>query len=288
MSAHVRKQASALHWHPRRLLASLARGILLVPLVLLVLLPIAVAVFHGFRSHAEILRDPFSWPSRWRAENYTSVLTSPGFWQMLGNSAFVGFATTLGTVFLSSMAAYACARIRFAGREALYLFLILGLFFPMGVALLPLYLIARDLRLLNSLWGVILPQIAFGLPVNMVILRRFFVQIPLDLEEAATLDGASYLQQFWYIFLPLMRPALAAVSALNFIGSWNAFFWPLLVLNSESKYTLPLGVMQFSTQYGGLDLGRVMAYVTLSMIPAIIFYVFAERHIVAGLTAGIR
>lgn len=288
MSRRTQEHAWAPRRSPRRLLAPLARGLLMTPLALLALLPIGIAAFHGFRSHAEILRDPFSWPSMWHVENYTSVLGSPLFWRMLGNSALIGLATTLGTVLLSSMAAYAFARIRFAGREALYQFLILGFFFPLAVALLPLYLIIRDLKLLDSPWGVILPQIAFGLPANILILRRFFAQVPLELEEAAALDGASYLQQFWYIFLPLMRPALAAVSALSFIGSWNAFFWPLLVLNTEAKYTIPLGVMQFSTQYGGLDLGRVMAYVTLSMVPTILFYLLAERHIVAGLTAGIR
>lgn len=255
-------------------------------LAFIVLVPIVVAVYGGFRSHAEILREPFSLPSRLYVENYTEVLKSRSFWRLLWNSTFIGLVTTFGTVLLATMAAYVFARMRFAGKELFYNFFILGFFFPMAVALLPLYLIIRDLKLLDSHWGVILPQIAFGLPANILILRRFFVQIPRELEEAAVIDGASYLQMFFYIFLPLMRPALAAVSVLVLVGSWNSFFWPLLVLNTEAKYTIPLGVMQFSTQYGGLDLGRVLAYVTLAMVPALVFYLFAERHIVTGLTAG--
>lgn len=270
----------------RRLLPQAAKVTVALVLAFIVLVPIVVAIYGGFRSHAEILREPFSLPSRLYVENYTEVLKSRSFWRLLWNSTFIGLVTTFGTVLLATMAAYVFARMRFVGKELFYNFFILGFFFPMAVALLPLYLIIRDLKLLDSHWGVILPQIAFGLPANILILRRFFVQIPRELEEAAVIDGASYLQMFFYIFLPLMRPALAAVSVLVLVGSWNSFFWPLLVLNTEAKYTIPLGVMQFSTQYGGLDLGRVLAYVTLAMIPTLVFYLFAERHIVTGLTAG--
>jgi len=255
-------------------------------LALIVLIPVMVSIYGGFRSHSELLREPFSPPSRLHVENYISVLQNSSFWRMMGNSAFIGIMTVLITLLLSAPSAYVFARIRFRFREFFYNFFILGFFFPLAVALLPLYLIIRDLRLLDTHWAVILPQVAFGLPFNILVLRRFFAQIPRELEEAAIIDGASYIQMLVYIFLPLMRPALAAVSVLIFIGSWNSFFWPLLVLNTESRYTLPLGVMQFSTQYGGLDLGRVLAYVSMAMIPALIFYLFAERHIVTGLTAG--
>lgn len=274
----------------RRSMRRIVRRVLLVilasALAFFVLVPVGVAVFGGLRTHAELLRDPFSWPSEWQVQNYTSLLSSGDFWRMVLNSVVIGLGSTFGVLVLSTLAAYVFARLRFPGKEVYYNFFVLGFFFPMAVAILPLYLIVRDLKMLDTFRGIILPQIAFGLPSTILILRRFFAQVPRELEEAALIDGASYLQMFFYIFVPLMTPALSAVSVLSLVGSWNSFFWPLLVLNTESKYTVPLGVMQFSTQYGGLDLGQVLAYVSLSMVPMLIFYLFAERYIVAGLTAG--
>jgi raffinose/stachyose/melibiose transport system permease protein len=167
----------------------------------------------------------------------------------------------------------------------LYNFFTLGMLFPAAVAILPLYLTIRDAQLIDTYWGIFLPQIAFGLPGTIIILRGFFTQIPKEIEEAAAIDGATIFHSFFSIVLPIMRPALSAVAVLTMVASWNQFFWPLLVINSETLYTLPLGVMQFSTQYS-TDYGRVLAFVSISMIPAIAFYLLAERQIIAGLTGG--
>jgi raffinose/stachyose/melibiose transport system permease protein len=153
------------------------------------------------------------------------------------------------------------------------------------VAILPLYITLRQAKLVDSLWGIILPQIAFGLPGTILILRGFFSTVPRELDEAAAIDGCSPAGFFVRVLLPLMRPALASVAVLAMVGSWNNFFLPLLVLNSETLYTLPLGIMQFQGQFG-TDWGRVLAFVSLALVPTIIFYLFAERQIVAGLTAG--
>jgi len=157
--------------------------------------------------------------------------------------------------------------------------------FPLTVATLPLYILLRQLGLIDSLWGVILPQAAFGLPMNILILRDYFRAIPVELEEAAAIDGCTALGFYWRVLTPLSRPALAAVSMLAMVSSWNGFLLPLLVLNDDRLWTLPLGVMQFQGQYS-TNLALVMAFVTLSMLPAIVFYLFAERHLIAGLTAG--
>ena len=153
------------------------------------------------------------------------------------------------------------------------------------MAILPLYITLRQIHLIDSLWGIILPQVAFGLPGNILILRGFFATVPRELDEAAALDGCSPIGFFWRILLPLMRPALAAVAVLTMVASWNSFFLPLLVLNSEKLYTLPLGIMQFQGQFG-TDWARVLAFVSIALAPTIIFYLFAERHLIAGLTAG--
>ncbi len=141
------------------------------------------------------------------------------------------------------------------------------------------------MHLTNTLLAVILVQTAFGVSGNILILRGFFLSIPVELQDAASIDGCSAFGFFWRILLPLARPALAAVGALTMIVSWNDLLTPLVLLDSENLWTLPLGTMQFQGQYSS-DLALVAAFVTLSALPAIIFYLFAERQIVAGLTAG--
>lgn len=259
--------------------------IIVLIFALIVLVPLGTAVYGGFKRSSELLLDPFALPKEWQIQNYTTVLVSASFWWMLFNSVVVMFATTIGVVSLSTMAAYAFSRLKFHGRETLYIFFTLGLLFPAAVAILPLYLTVRDIGLIDTYWGIILPQVAFGLPGTIVILRGFFAGIPVEIEEAAAIDGASTIRSFFSIALPIMRPALASVAVLTMVVSWNAFFWPLLVINSEDLFTLPLGVMQFSTQYS-TDYGKVLAFISISMVPAIAFYLAAERQIIEGLTGG--
>jgi raffinose/stachyose/melibiose transport system permease protein len=256
-----------------------------IAVALIVLVPLATAALNGFKSNADLLLRPFGLPKVWVWENYTSVLQNPAFWRMMLNSILVMAGTTMGIVALASMAAFVFARMEFRGRELLFGFFTLGLLFPIAVAILPLYITLRQANLVDSLWGIILPQVAFGLPGNILILRGFFAAIPRELDEAAAIDGCTPAGYFWRILLPLMRPALAAVAVLTMVASWNNFFLPLLVINSETLYTLPLGIQQFQGQFG-TDWGRVLAFVTLALIPTIGFYLLAERQIVAGLTAG--
>jgi raffinose/stachyose/melibiose transport system permease protein len=252
---------------------------------LLVLVPLLATVLNGFKANADLMQRPFALPREWIWTNYTAVLQSNAFWRQMLNSVLVMTATAIGVMTLASMPAYVFARMRFRGRELLFNFFTLGLLFPLAVAILPLYITLRQLGLIDSLWGVILPQVAFGLPGNILILRGFFATIPQELDEAAAIDGCSPVGYYLRILLPLMRPALAAVAVLTMVVSWNNFFLPLLVLNSEQLYTLPLGIQQFQGQFG-TDWGRVLAFVSITLVPTIGFYLLAERQIVAGLTAG--
>jgi raffinose/stachyose/melibiose transport system permease protein len=254
-------------------------------IALVVLIPLALAVLGGFKNNADLLTRPFSWPKPVELGNYRDVIVSEAFWRLMGNSTVVMLITAVGVVMLASMAAFVFARVRFPGRELLFNFFTLGLLFPLTVAILPLYITLRQGGLVDSLWGIILPQIAFGLPANILILRGFFGSVPLELEEAAAIDGCGTFGFFWRILLPLVRPALAAVVVLTMVASWNNFLLPLLVLNSEQLYTLPLGIMQYQGQFGTVW-ARVLAFVSLALVPTLVFYFFAERHIVAGLTAG--
>jgi raffinose/stachyose/melibiose transport system permease protein len=268
-----------------RQLAPIVKYAVATLVALVVLVPLVTAAINGFKGNADLLLRPFGLPRVWVVENYTSILAANTFWRQMLNSILVMVATAIGVVTLASMAAYVFARMRFRGRELLFNFFTLGLLFPIAVAILPLYITLRQINLVDSLWGVILPQIAFGLPTNILILRGFFGAIPQELDEAAAIDGCTPVVYFIHILLPLMRPALAAVAVLTMVASWNNFFLPLLVINSEALYTLPLGIQQFQGQYG-TEWGRVLAFVTLALVPTIGFYLLAERQIVAGLTAG--
>lgn len=270
---------------PSRSLFALLQYSFAALVALVVIVPLVAAVINGFKSTGELLLHPFGMPETWLWDNYTTILRSASFWRQMRNSVIVMVATALGVVVLSAMPAFVFSRMTFRGRELLFNFFTLGLLFPLTVAILPVYIALRQINLVDSLLGVILPQIAFGVSGNILILRGFFATVPRELDEAAAIDGCSPAGFFVRVLLPLMRPALAAVVVLTLVASWNNFFLPLLVLNSEQLYTLPLGIMQFQGQFG-TDWGKVLAFVSLALLPTVAFYLLAERQIIAGLTAG--
>lgn len=251
----------------------------------IVIVPVVFGILGGFKTNGQLTVDPFGLPDPWVPGNYAEVLGSSAFWRLLFNSTVIGVATVVLTVGVSAMAAFVFARYAFRGRELLFTLFAIGLMFPFAVAILPLFVLLREFGLLNNPLGVILPQVAFGLPITIIILRGFFRNIPAAMEESATLDGCSPFGFFWRILLPMARPALATVSVLAIVSSWNNFLLPLVVMNDPGKWTLPLGVQQFQTQYAA-DYARILAYVVLAMIPALLFYAIAERHLVTGLTGG--
>jgi raffinose/stachyose/melibiose transport system permease protein len=263
----------------------LLRYIVAIFLAFLILIPLVMTLFGGLKTTGDLLANPFGWPDQLHWENYGEILVSDSFWLQLRNSLFVMMATAIGGLLLSSMPAFIFARVDFPGRMIILNYFMLGLLFPLAVAILPLYISLRQLSLVNNHWGVILPQIAFGIPGTIMILRGFFAALPREIEDAAYIDGCSIMGFFWYVALPLLRPALAAVFVLAMVASWNAFFLPLLVLSQDSLWTVPLGVMRFYGQWG-TDWARILAFVSLTLVPTLIFYLFAERHIVTGLTAG--
>jgi raffinose/stachyose/melibiose transport system permease protein len=262
------------------------RYTVLIVLCLLMMGPVATAVLGSIRTTGEFLTTPFGLPNngiQW--DNYISILVNPSFWNSMKNSLLITIGVTALNVSLASMLAFIFSRVEFRGRGFLFGVLSLGLLFPIVIAILPIFIQIRQLKLIDNLWGIILPLVAFGLPGSVVILRGFFIHVPGELEDAAYIDGCTTFGFFRYILLPLARPALTAVAVLQVIASWNEYFLPLLVLNDQSQWPLPLGIMQYQGQFG-TDWARVMAYVTLLIIPAVIFYLFAEKYIVTGLTGG--
>jgi raffinose/stachyose/melibiose transport system permease protein len=251
-----------------------------------IVVPIVFGVLGGFKDNGQLFTNPFGLPDPWVPANYLDALGSAMFWRQAGNSLGIAVATTVLVVGIGAMAAYIFARYAFPGREALFTVFAIGLMFPFAVAILPLFVLLREMNLIGNPLGVILPQVAFGLPITIVILRSFFRGIPAEVEESAVLDGCGPARFFWRILLPMSRPAIGTVSVLAVVGSWNNYLLPLIVFNDSRWWTLPLGVQQFQSQYSA-DTARILAYVTLAMVPSLICYAFAERQLIGGLTSGI-
>ncbi len=254
---------------------------------LVVVVPLAYVVLGGFRTSGQISNKPVGLPHPWVWTNYSTILSTGAFWQEVWNSVFIASVTTLVVVWLGSMAAFALSRYAFRGRESIYTFFTLGLLFPAAVAILPLYVLLRDINWLNTPWAVVFPQIAFGLPITIVILRPFMRAVPGELEDAAIIDGCSRFGFYWRILMPLSRPALITVGILAFIGSWNAYLLPLLVFDDPSRYTLPLGTAQFQSDHSQ-DTALILAFTAVSMIPALCFFVLMERRIIGGLSGSVK
>lgn len=261
--------------------------VLSLVLVLICVTPVVYIIIGGFRTNSQITRDPAGMPNPWNFENYKTVFASNTFWSELVNSLIVSLGTMVGVVALALMVSFVIARYRFRLNKALYSLFAAGMMFPITVAITPLYLLLRNLHLINSHLGIVLPQIAFGLPQAIIIMVPFLKSIPLELEEAAELDGCSRLGFFFRMVLPLSGPGVATVAILTFVSSWNAYMLPLFLLNDSSKYTLPLGVQMFSSQHS-VDTVQVLAFTSLSMIPALICFTIFQKKIVGGLAGAVK
>jgi raffinose/stachyose/melibiose transport system permease protein len=258
-----------------------------VLLVGAMLAPVFYIILGGFRTNSQITTDPAGWPAPWKLNNYLDVLRGGVFWREALNSTVAAGCTTAGVVALGLMTSFILARYRFRGRGAMYALFAAGLMFPLTVAITPLYILVKNIGLMNTLPGVILPQIGFGLPTTIIILVPFLRAIPTEIQEAAAIDGCSRLGFFWRMVLPLSKPGVITVAILTFIGSWNSYLLPLFILNRESGFTLPLGVQAFASEYS-VDTAKVMAFTSLSMVPALVFFSLFQRRIVGGLTGAVK
>jgi raffinose/stachyose/melibiose transport system permease protein len=272
----------------RRNRRNVKRGVLyaIAAIVLcIVLVPLVYAWLGGFRDNHQLVTKPAGLPDPWVMDNYRGVLGTSSFWRQLWNSTLIALLTTGFVLPAASLAAFVLARYRFKGRELIYGLFTLGLLFPVAVAILPLFVVLRQIGLLSNPLGVALPQAAFALPLSIIIMRPFFRAVPQELQDAAAIDGCGPWRLYRSVMLPLSRPVLSTVAVITLVSSWNAFLLPLLVLVDPNEHTVPIGVNNISTQYT-TDYARVLAYTSLAMLPALIFYAFAERQIVGGLTAG--
>jgi multiple sugar transport system permease protein len=215
--------------------------------------------------------------------NFADAWEQIDYGRLLVNSLTVAAISTVLTLVVSTLTAYAFSRLRFRGRNGLFLLFVLTLTVPGEIALIPLYLGFDSFRLTDTWLALILPGLfgAFG----TFLLRQFMLQIPVELEEAARIDGASSLRILMSVIVPLVKPALAVLAVFSFLGSWNNFLWPLIILNSSEKWTIPLGIAGFSTQTG-TQWELLMAACILTILPVILVVVLAQRQLVAAIQAG--
>lgn len=262
------------------------------PLILAVVLvlagyPLIWMTFSSLRTEGDLRQTPFALPLRPTAESYVAVLTSGGFGRAYLNSFLItGVAVALSTA-AAAAAAFAFARLRFRGRETLFLLFLAGLVIPPHVTLISLNRLmgpgALDLK--DTYLALIGPYIGFALPISILILRAAFEELPRDLEDAARIDGCGSLGIFWHVALPLARPALATVVIFNFLTMWNEFAFALTLISDRAMRTLPLALWQFKGERG-MYLGQTCAALSLAVIPVLLVYFLAQRHIIRGLTAG--
>lgn len=262
---------------------------LLIAIALIVLLPLIWMLSTSFKPKSQWFARDVEWiPRTFTWENYTRIFgnrTTPiGNWFL--NSIILGVITTVLTLIVDALAAYAYARLEFRGKNALFALLLATLFLPGVMFLVPNFITVFRLGLLNTFPGVFLPALAsvFG----VFFLRQFFETIPKELEEAAQIDGANTFQTFWQVVLPLARPALATLGVITFLASWNDFLWPLLILKDRALQTLPPGLRTLQGAYTS-EYGQMMAGAAIAAIPVLVLYVVMQRYIVESVaTSGLK
>lgn len=264
---------------------SLVQWVSLLLVALFVIVPFFVTLVGGFKSSGELRTNPFGLPQVWDTTNFAQILSGSTFFRSLLNSLIIALSTVGLTLLFASMAAFAIAHIRFFGSRFLMNFFMLGLLFPAGAVILPLFVKLRDFGLIDTYLGVIIAQVSFGLAFSILLFHAFFQDLPKELFDAARMDNCGYLRIYWYITLPLSLPIMATVGVFSFVASWNNYLLPLIMLNTDSNFTWPLGIMVFRGQWAS-DWPKILAYLTLTIVPAIAFFLLAQRYIIAGLTGG--
>lgn len=280
---------SSLTWGQKKLASRVITYSLLIFIAVIVILPLIWMLSTSFKPKSELFLPQIHWiPKTFTLQNYQAILdnSSLPIVRWFANSLFIAGTVTILILIIDSLAAYAYARMHFRGKNALFMMLLVTMFLPGMMFLIPNFLTVNALGWLNNYAGVITPALSgvFG----VFFMRQFFMSLPRELEEAAYIDGATRLQTFWFIALPLAKPALATLGIITFLGSWNDFLWPLLVLKDRSLMTLPPGLATLQGAYTS-EYAQMMAGAVITAIPVLILYFFLQRYVVESVqTAGLK
>ena len=246
--------------------------------------PFVFMVLISFQHTFFVSGNPARWiPRQPTIETYLAVLETPNFLRWVFNSLFVASAVTAIGLLIQSMAGYVFAKKEFPGRELLFILILSGIMIPRAVTVIPAFFIVKDLGLLNSYPGLILPPLA--MPLGVFLMRQYMQTLPSELLDASRIDGCSEFGTFWRIVLPLSKPGLAVLGIYTFMEQWRDFLWPLIVAQKDALKTLPVGLSVFHTEFR-TDYGVQMAAVLLSIIPFLIVFLFFQRYFIKGMTVG--
>lgn len=269
---------------PYRRRSSVARIITLVVLVILAIiwiLPILWAIDTSLKPEGETTAVPVSWfASHFTLDAYITTFATTNLPRWYFNSFLTSAIISIVTVILASMAAFAFSRVPFKGRSILFWIILAGIMVPIQILIVPLFTQMQSLGLVDTYWGIMLPQ--FASPIAVFIFKQYFDGIPRELEEAAIMDGASRWRVYWQIWMPLARPAIAAVAIFAFVISWNNFLWPFIVISGNNMMTVPVGLSTVQTSFG-VRYAQIMASAVLGGIPVLIVFLFFQRQIVQGI-----
>lgn len=267
----------------RILIGNIAAYIVLAALGISMLVPFGWMVVGSLRDKTEFFRQVGGMlPSGAHWRNYTNAWTTVPFGGFFWNSIMVAVAVTAGQLISSSLAAYAFARLKFRGREALFIAYLSTMMVPAQVTMIPLFIMMVKMRWIDSYPALIVPFLASA--YGCFLLRQFFLTIPEELEDAAAIDGAGHWSTFMRIMLPLSKPALAAFGLIAFLGSWNSFIWPLIVINRPAMKTLPIGLQSLQGFYGDGNWAVLMAGAVMAALPMIVLFLLAQRYFIEGIT----
>lgn len=255
-------------------------------IALSMLVPFFAMVNLSFSQNSEIFSYPPSiFPKNWTFQNYVSVFSSIPVARYFLNSLFVATITTIGQVLFSAFAGYAFARLKFKGSDFLFLVILITMMIPPQVNIIPLFFLMRELHLIDTYQALIIPGFFGGFGIFMF--RQFFLNLPKDLEEASRIDGCNIFETFCKIALPLALPTIAALSIFTFISGWNSFMWPLIVTNSDSMRTLPVGLAIFKGSFREITIwGDLLACAVICTIPTILVFLVGKKYFINDLLQG--
>jgi ABC-type glycerol-3-phosphate transport system permease component len=259
--------------------------VVLTFLTSLSLIPFLWVITSAFKDNSEIFGSMSLFPERWQWSNFREVWTSGRFDVYFRNNLIVALATTVLSVAVAAPAGYAFAKTSLRHVPGLFYLYLFGITLPIEAIVVPLFYQVKSIGLVDNLWGLILAMVGVGVPFGVYLMRSFFRDIPEELAEAARLDGASEWETFIRIMLPMAKPGLLALGVFSFLGAWNEFFLSILILISDNKRTIPLGLVRFQ-QENMSDYGALFAAITLAIIPSILIYVVLQRSFISGLAAG--
>lgn len=259
--------------------------ILVILICLVWLSPFYLLVVSTFKSMPEIARNPLALPTSYKFDAYAKAWTMGHLGDYFKNSIIISLAGVFVSVFVSSLAAYAFSRLRFFGRRVLYIFILAGVMLPVQVTLVPLYRMLSEMGMISTYRGIIALYVAYTVPFGILILSGFYAAIPREVEEAALIDGCSWFQTYWRIAIPLAAPGLATMVILEFIWFWNEYLFALTFIQKEAIRTVTLGVMVMAGTFQ-FNFDQLTAGTLIAVVPTILIYVFFQKYLIRGLTAG--